>query len=278
MKSKPVAPYVVAVISSLAVILVAYLVFFSPKLNEAGALEKKVADTNTANDALQTRSDVLKGKVDHLSEATAQVAAFEKSFPSDPSQQDLISSILDAASATGVTVTGINPSAPAPITPDAAAVAAAAAPAAPAAPAAGSSTDPGAAADAAAAKPAAPEDFSKVLAGVPLTINASGDPNALVVFMQRIESLKRPFTATEVTLVRGSDGTGLLTLVGQSFLSAPLAAPKTDAAPAGTAPSAPADAPAATTAPSAAAAPAPTVASTPSAAPASPAPSPTASK
>jgi hypothetical protein len=43
--------------------------------------------------------------------------------------------------------------------------------------------------------------------------------------MQRLEGLTRPFTANEVTLVRG-DGGSLLTLTGQSFIAAPLQAPQ----------------------------------------------------
>lgn len=202
-KTRPVGPYIVAVIGSLLLIVIAYAFFFTPKLNATAALDKQIAETSAVNDELQGRADGLAKKISTISEAKGRVAEFNKSFPAEASQQDLIASILEAASSTGVTVTGINPAAPA---------------------AAGEAPGKGAAPAPAPDPAAAKSPTSAVLAVVPLTINASGDPTALVVFMQRLEGLTRPFNATEVTLVRGDTG-GLLTLTGQSFIAAPLVAP-----------------------------------------------------
>lgn len=211
MKTRPVAPYILAVIGSLVLIVIAYAFFFTPKINDTAALDKQISETTAANDELQVLSDALAKKVSSISEAKGKVAEFNKAFPAEASQQGLIASILDAAAATGVTVTGINPAAPTAAT--GAVPGAAAAPGTPA-PAPADPADPAAAAN----------QTSKVFAVVPLTINAAGDQAALVVFMQRLEGLTRPFTAIEVTLVRG-DGGSLLTLTGQSFIAAPLQEP-----------------------------------------------------
>lgn len=217
----PKAPYILTALGVFFAALLVYAFVYAPQINTAQDLDTQRMAVASEDDALQQRADVLAAKVKDLPAVQAKVAEFSKAVPSSPAQKELLAAILDAAASSGVTVTGINPSAPTGVTADAAAAPAKkqtadtppAAPA-PAAPA-GTGTDP------ASAGP---------LFQVGLTINATGDQPNLLVFMQKVESMKRPFTATEVTLTKGEAG-GILVLTGNSFMVSPLVTPQAPAAP-----------------------------------------------
>jgi len=216
----PKAPYILTAFGIALMALLVYAFVYMPKISEASDLDTQRM-TVVADDAkLQAQSDNVAAKVKNLPDMEAKVKAFNASFPAGPSQKDLLASILDAASATGVTVTGINPTVPTAVAPPAAGGTAVPAPAA--APA----TPTPAAAAATAAAIAAGTMPSGPLAGVSLTINAQGDSANLLAFMQRIESLRRPFTTTEVTLTKSDSGPGVLVMAGTSFLVSPLVKPE----------------------------------------------------
>lgn len=202
----PKGPYILAAFGIGLLTLLVYAFVYMPKINQAKDLDLQRQSVVSEEERLQGSVDVVATKIKSLPALEGKVDEFNRSFPSGPLQKDLLSAILSAGTETGVTVTGINPAVPA------AAAAAVdpktgAAPAGPVAPVAG-----------AAVVPAGP------LAEVTLTINASGDSASLLAFMQRIESMKRPFTATEVTMTKG-DGPSVLTLTGKSFLVSPLVKP-----------------------------------------------------
>jgi Tfp pilus assembly protein PilO len=231
----PKAPYILTAVGVFLAALLVYAFAYMPQINAAKDLDAQRLAVAGEDDALQHRADLVAAKVKDLPAVQAKVADFSKAVPSSPAQKELIAAILDAGSSSGVTVTGINPVAPAAVTPDASAAVAGKAtsdtpPATPPAPAAGAATDP------ASAGP---------LFQVGLTINATGDQQNLLVFLQKVESMKRPFTATEVTMTQG-EGNGILVMTGNSFMVSPLVTPQPPAA-AGTTP---APAPGATDAPS----------------------------
>lgn len=241
----PKAPYVLTAIGVFLAALLVYAFAYTPQINAAKDLDAQRLSVASEDDALQQRADLVAAKVKDLPAVQAKVADFAKAVPSSPAQKELIAAILDAGASSGVTVTGINPVAPAVATADAAA-----APARKTASDTPPATPPAApVAGAAAADPST----SGPLFQVGLTINATGEQPNLLVFMQKVESMKRPFTTTEVTMTKGESG-GILVLTGNSFMVSPLVTPK---APAAEGTPAPADAPAATPAATATDAPSP---------------------
>jgi hypothetical protein len=217
----PKAPYILTAIGVFLAALLVYAFAYTPQINAAKDLDTQRLAVADEDDALQHRADVVAAKVKDLPAVQAKVADFTKAVPSSPAQKELIAAILDAGASSGVTVTGINPVAPAAVTADVAAAPVKKAtsdtpPAAlPAAPAAGAASDPAS---------------SGPLFQVGLTINATGDQPNLLVFMQKVESMKRPFTTTEVTMTKG-DGNGILVLTGNSFMVSPLVTPQAPATP-----------------------------------------------
>ncbi|HEX9089515.1 MAG TPA: hypothetical protein VF867_18640 [Arthrobacter sp.] len=214
----PKAPYILTAFGIALMALLVYAFVYMPKISEAADLDTQRMTVMADDAKLQAQSDNVAAKIKNLPDMETKVNTFNASFPAGPSQKDLLALILDAASATGVTVTGINPTVPTAVVPAAAA-----------APAAGAGTSIAAAAPAAptpAAAAATGTMPSGPLAGVGLTINAQGDSANLLAFMQRIESLRRPFTTTEVTLTKNETGSGVLVMAGTSFLVSPLVKPE----------------------------------------------------
>lgn len=250
----PKAPYILTAIGVFLAALLVYAFAYTPQINAAKDLDTQRLAVADEDEALQQRADLTAAKVKDLPAVQAKAADFAKAVPSAPAQKELIAAILDAGASSGVTVTGINPSAPTPVTADDAA-------AAPAKKAA-SDTPPAAPPAGAAATAATDPASAGPLFQVGLTINATGDQQNLLVFMQKVESMKRPFTTTEVTMTKGEAG-GILVLTGNSFMASPLVTPQATTAPA--APDAAAAAPA-SAAPVTTEAPAP-ASTTPSATP-----------
>lgn len=205
----PKAPYIVTALGILLAALLVYSFVYTPRINAAKALDQERQTVAEEDAALQQRADLVAAKIKDLPGVESKVAEFSKAVPSSPAQRELFAAILEAGSSAGVTVTGINPAAPTPVD------------------AAGADGTPAPAAGNAPVDPAT----AGLLYQVGLTINATGEQQNLLVFAQKIESLQRPFTTTEMTLAK-ADGTGSLTLTGNSFMASPLPAPqlKTDAA------------------------------------------------
>lgn len=213
----PKAPYILTAFGIGLMALLVYAFVYMPKISEASDLDTQRLTVVAEDAKLQVQSDNVATKIKNLPDMEAKVNAFNTSFPAGPSQKDLLASILDAAEATGVTVTGINPTAPTALADPAAA---------------GTTGSATAAAPAAAATPAVPAKAaagatpSGTLAGVNLTIDAQGDSSNLLAFMQRVETLRRPFTTTEVTMTKSDTGNGVLVMAGTSFLVSPLVKPE----------------------------------------------------
>lgn len=205
----PKAPYVLAAFGIGLLTLLVYAFLYVPKMNHAKALDTERASVAAEDRTLQQRADIVAAKVKNLPALASQVTEFGKAFPSEPAQKELMTEILDAGSATGVTVTAINPSTPAGLSADPAAAGSTAA-----------TTAPPAAVSPANGAPAS----AGPLAEVALTINASGDPSNLLAFMQKIESLARPFVATEVTMTKG-ERSSILAITGRSYVVSPLVKP-----------------------------------------------------
>lgn len=222
----PKAPYILTAVGVFLAALLVYAFGYTPQINAAKALDAQRRVVAVEDEALLARANIVAAKVKDLPAVQAKAADFTKAVPSSPDQKELFREILAAGASSGVTVTGINPVAPAAATADASA-----APAGKAAP-----NTPPAATQAAAAGKAAPADPASAgpLFQVGLTINATGDQPDLLAFMKKIESMKRPFTTIEMTMTKGDDK-GTLVLTGNSFMVSPLVKPEAPAAP-GTAP------------------------------------------
>lgn len=205
----PKGPYILAAFGIGLLTLLVYAFVYMPKISQAKDLDLQRQSVVSEEERLQASVDVVATKLKNLPALEGKVDEFNRSFPSGPLQRDLLVAVLSAGTETSVTVTGINPAVPA-----------AAVPAVD--PKTGAAPTPAVPVAGAAVAPAGP------LAEVNLTINASGDAANLLAFMQRIESMKRPFTATEVTMTKG-DGPGILTLTGKSFLVSPLVKPSLSA-------------------------------------------------
>lgn len=216
-------PYIVTTLGILLAALLVYSFVYTPKINAAKALDQQRQTVAEEDSSLQQRAQLVAAKIKDLPGVESKVDEFSKSVPSNPSQRELFAAILDAGATAGVRVTGINPAAPAPV------------------PAAGSDGTAPAPAPAGAAGAAVDPALAGPLYQVGLTINASGDQQNLLVFMQKVESMKRPFTTTEMTLAK-ADGTSNLTMTGNSFMASPLTAPQVQAAAPADGAQAPADA------------------------------------
>jgi Tfp pilus assembly protein PilO len=196
-------PYILTTIGIILAALLVYSFVYTPRINAAKALDQERQTVAEEAAALERRADLVAAKVKDLPAVGDRVAEFSQAVPTAPAQRELLAAILEAGASSGVKVTGINPAAPTP------------------------TEEPGAT----AAAPAAPVDPANAgpLYQAGLTINATGDPQNLLVFMQKVESLKRPFTTTEVTIAK-ADGTGSnLTLTGNSFMASPLSEPQVPA-------------------------------------------------
>lgn len=220
--SKNVAPYIVAALVSVFLIVIAYMMFFVPKMAESKALVGQAATTHASNVALTSRADKLEAIAGNLGPLKAQVGEFSQSFPSAARQQEMIDALNEAAVSTGVTLTTLSPNAPKPIEEDPAAAAAAAAAPAPAAEA-GAKELPGAV----AVKQAAAEQQSvstAQLGTVSLKIDGKGSLEAVRAFIAKVESLQRPLVVHQLQIEK-QEGSYHVMLNGETFLAGPLAEP-----------------------------------------------------
>ena len=219
--SKNVGPYIVAAIVSVFLIVIAYMMFFAPKLVESTKLVSQAATAHANNTALTSRVDKLKGIAKNLDPLKTQIAAFSKSFPSDARQQEMINAINDAAGSAGVTLKTLSPSVPAPKTADTTAAAAAAP--APQTTQAGTNL-PGPAPVATQSKPVA-DSASAQLGSVSLKIDGEGSLEAVQAFIVKVENLKRPLLVHELQIEK-QENSYHVTLNGETFLASPLVEPK----------------------------------------------------
>lgn len=221
--SKPVAPYIVSGIAAVFLIIIAYAMFFVPKMNESKALVAAAASAHTSNVALTEKADKLEAIAKNLTPLKTQVGQFTKSFPSGVEQQNMIDAINAAAASTGVSLTTLNPNVPEPVQADAGAPAAAPAQAAQTIP---EGTElPGAAPVAAAAATQASASSTSQLGAVGLKIDGKGSLEAVQAFIVKIENLQRPILVHELQVEKQENGYHVM-ISGKTFLSAPLVEPE----------------------------------------------------
>lgn len=220
--TKNVAPYIVAAIVSVFLIIIAYVMFFVPKMDESKRLVSQAATAHANNAALTAKADRLAAIAQNLDPLKTQVGEFTQAFPSEARQQEMIDAINEAAGSTGVTLKALSPNVPAPAT-DEAAEEAAPAPADPGQQAGtelpGPAPVPGAGQQAAATAPA--EQLGKVT----LKVDAEGSLEAVRAFIVKVENLKRPLLVHEVQIEK-LEKSYHVTLNGETFLTAPLVEPK----------------------------------------------------
>lgn len=220
--SKNVGPYIVSAIVSVFLIVIAYMMFFVPKMAESAKLVSQAATAHTNNAALTARVDKLKGVAENLDPLRAQIGDFSKAFPSAARQQEMIDAINDAAGSTGVTLKTLSPSAPKPKTADTGAQTAAPAPQAKQ-----QGTDlpgPAPVPGAGAAAAAAADPSSAQLGTIGLKIDGEGSLEAVQAFIVKVENLKRPLLVHEMGIEK-LENSYHVTLNGETFLAAPLVDP-----------------------------------------------------
>ncbi|MBG0738863.1 hypothetical protein IV500_05435 [Paeniglutamicibacter antarcticus] len=236
--SKNVGPYVVAAIVSVFLIVIAYMMFFVPKMDESKKFVSQAATAHANNAALTARADKLEGISKNLDPLKAQIVDFSKSFPADARQQEMIDAINEAAGAAGVTLKTLSPNAPAAKSADTAAPAADTKIPADQSKQSGSDLPGLATVPTSDAAPA--ESATAQLGSVSLKIDGEGSLDAVQAFIVKVENLKRPLLAHEVQIEK-LENSYHVTLNGETFLAAPLVEPKAGAADAaqGSVPAAP---------------------------------------
>lgn len=220
--SKNIAPYIVSGIAAVFLIIIAYAMFFVPKMNESKALVSAAVNARVSNVALTAKADKLEAIAKNLTPLKTQVDQFTKSFPSAAEQQNMIDAINAAAASTGVTLTTLNPNAPEPDEADGEAPAKAA----PASQAAQEGSElPGPAPVGQAATDQAPAAPTSLLGTVTLKIHGKGSLEALQAFIVKIENLERPILMHELQIEKQEGGYHVI-ISGKTFLAAPLVEPK----------------------------------------------------
>lgn len=221
--SKNIAPYIVAGIVSVFLIVIAYMMFFVPKMAESSRLVAQAATAHENNVALTAKADKLAGIAENLEPLKAQIGDFSKSFPFDARQQEMIDAINEAAGSTGVTLKNLSPNVPAPKTADA--------PADGSAPVDQVQQDgtelPGPAPVSGDAGQAAASPTAQ-LGTVTLKVDGEGSLEAVQAFIVKVENLKRPLLVHEMSIEK-LENTYHVTLNGETFLAAPLVEPKREA-------------------------------------------------
>lgn len=222
--SKNIGPYIVAGVVSAFLIVIAYMMFFVPKMAESTKLVSQAATAHANNVALTAKVDKLKGVAENLDPLKAQIGEFSKSFPSAARQQEMIDAINDAAGSTGVTLKTLSPSVPALKAGETKAD-----PATPATPAANQAkqaeTDLPGPAPVPTATEAVVDSATAQLGSVSLKIDGEGSLEAVQAFIVKVENLKRPLLVHELQIEK-LENSYHVTLNGETFLAAPLVEPQ----------------------------------------------------
>jgi Na+-transporting methylmalonyl-CoA/oxaloacetate decarboxylase gamma subunit len=219
--SKNIAPYIVAGIVSVFLIIIAFMMFFVPKMAESRDLSSRAATAKTNNVALTAKAEKLEAVANNLDPLKKQVEAFTSSFTTAAEQKNMIDAINAAGISSGVRVTILNPNVPAPreVTqePDGAAPAAQAQPD-------GTSLPGAAPVNTDATQPAS--SSTARLGTVTLKIDGEGDLDAVQAFLVKAENLKRPVLVHELHIDEKIGAPYHVSLGMEIFMSAPLVEPK----------------------------------------------------
>jgi type IV pilus assembly protein PilO len=208
--------YVVfTVLGCLVVLAAGWFLLVSPKRSDATALRTQAAAQVSANAQLETQLQVLKAQAKDLPKQQAKLAAVAAKIPDNPALPAMVRALTGAATAAGVELVSVAPSAP---------VAVAAAPAAAAPTAAAPVGTPSA--------PVATASAGQ-LNSIPLTLSIAGGYFQVEQFVSNLESLPRAMRLTNLSLVPGAnpikvgaagsveDGKHLLsTVTGMVFMAA----------------------------------------------------------
>lgn len=228
MTGRKVGPYLVALVITVLLIMLAYFVFFVPQQTKTKDLNAQKAAAEATNAGLQSKVAVLSEKRSNMASLKGQVDNLTTAFPPTASEQDLFASIQAAAGESGVTITTLNPVKPVlgsqeKTDPATAASASKLAADGAAAAAAGGKTPTAPAAPTAAG--AAPVDQSlSSIAVIYVTVIGDGTEDQLRTFLGKMEALKRPLSATDVQIKQNKDKM-TITITGRTFLTKPLVAP-----------------------------------------------------
>lgn len=225
--SRHIAPYIGAGLVSIFLIVIAYAMFFVPKMNESKALVEQTATLHTSNISLTAKAEALAATAKNLAPLKSQVAEFSSSFPAAAEQQNMLDTINAAAASTGVTLTTLSPDLPK-VTEEVAPVQAPVSGGDAALKSVQTGTElPGPApVSAANADGTASADTSTGQLGtVGLKIDGNGSLQAVQAFIVKIEALKRPLLIHEMQIEKNDSGYHVM-LRGDTFIAKPLVTPE----------------------------------------------------
>lgn len=221
--SKNIAPYIVSGIAAAFLIIIAYAMFFVPKMNESKALVAAASNAHISNVALTDKADKLEAIAKNLAPLKAQVDQFSKSFPSTAQQQNMIDAIKAAADSTGVTLTTLNPNVPEPEESEEEEAPVAAAPTSQSAQEGSALPGPAPVPENTTGQEAA--STTAQLGAVTLKIHGKGSLEAVQAFIVKLETLERPILMHDLQ-VEKQEASYHVIISGKTFLAAPLVEPK----------------------------------------------------
>ena len=103
-----------AALVGVLLIVAAWFLLISPQRSEAASLRDQVTQTDSANDTIRLETQQLKAQFASLPARQAQLAQIKQQMPDNPALSSLVRDLSKYASATGVTLVSVAPSAPGP--------------------------------------------------------------------------------------------------------------------------------------------------------------------
>src|SRR3954453_8120931 len=104
-----------AVVACLLVLVAGWFLLISPRRDKVAELQGQVSTQEAANNALRSQVANLQALAAQLPAQRAKLAAVSAKGPTQPALPELVRVLSEAATASGVKLTGITPSAPAAI-------------------------------------------------------------------------------------------------------------------------------------------------------------------
>jgi type IV pilus assembly protein PilO len=193
----------------LLILLATWFTLVSPRRSDAAALREQTTSTQQSNDLLQVRIAQLKAQYLELPARRAELTAVLSQLPAEAEVPTLIRQLSSMASASGMQIDGITPSAAQRST---------------AQTGTGTKTAASSAASASTGSPSTASG-SLTLVRVPLSIVLSGDYFQVVAFLQQVQTrMKRALLITGISAQTGGQsaagGSGQLqvTVTGELFV------------------------------------------------------------
>ncbi len=189
---------IIAVVGSVLILLLSWLLLISPQREEAAALDLETASQQSATEALRSRASLLKKQSEELPAQEAALAAIGQQIPATTAIPTLIRTLSGLASGASVRVASLDPARPAPITVELPEPPVATAPAPEDGAAEGDQDSE------AVAPPPAPAEPSVQM--VPLTIEVCGDFAQIRTYLGELESMRRVVSVSGLSIARGTCG------------------------------------------------------------------------